>query len=248
MHKETEILIVIVTGTIILLLLAILVIIFTVRHKQNVLMHKSEILKAQLEIQEQTFNTISQEIHDNVGQVLSLAKVQLNIIDQGTTLNKELLADAKDSVSKALVDLRDIAKSLNSERIRGSSLCEITKHEVQRLNRAGLIIASLETEGEEQNIGEQKKLVIFRIIQEAIQNALKHSKAKNLDILFCYEAEQLKITIKDNGTGFANELLSKNDGLGLQNIVNRAALINGNAEIISTINKGTLITITLLYG
>src|SRR6201985_73147 len=57
-----------------------------------------QLLQSRLEMQEQTFNAISQEIHDNVGQILSLAKVQLNIIDQGETLNKALLADAKDSV------------------------------------------------------------------------------------------------------------------------------------------------------
>ncbi len=121
-------------------------------------------------MQEQTFNTISQEIHDNVGQILSLAKVQLNIIDQSEQLDRTLLADAKDSVSKAMTDLRDIAKSLNSERIQLSGLPEITAQELQRINRAGLILTSIKTEGKEQNMQEQKKLIIFRIIQEALQN------------------------------------------------------------------------------
>lgn len=122
MQSETEVIIVIVAGTIILLLLSILVILFTVKLHRNILQHKTEILKAELEIQEQTFNVISQEIHDNVGQILSLAKVQLNIIDRGETLNKDLLTDAQDSVGKALGDLRDIAKSLNAERIQLSTL------------------------------------------------------------------------------------------------------------------------------
>ena len=93
-------------------------------------------------MQEQTFNTISSEIHDNVGQILSLAKVQLNIIDQSETLDKSLLADAKDSLSKAMTDLRDIAKSLNSERIQSSSLPEITEHELTRISRARLMLTS----------------------------------------------------------------------------------------------------------
>jgi signal transduction histidine kinase len=199
-------------------------------------------------MQEHTFNTISQEIHDNVGQILSLAKVQLNIIDQSETLDRTLLADAKDSVSKAMTDLRDIAKSLNTERIQLSSLPEITGHELQRISRAGLILTSIQTEGKEQNMQEQKKLIIFRIIQEALQNILKHSKAKNVDIFFCYQADYLTIEIKDNGTGFAKELLTKKDGLGLQNIVNRAALIGGKADIKSIINEGTIITITSPYA
>jgi signal transduction histidine kinase len=207
-----------------------------------------QLLQSQLEMQEQTFNSIGQEIHDNVGQILSLAKVQLNIIDQGETLDKALLADAKDNVSKAMTDLRDIAKSLNSERIQVSSLPEITTHELQRISRAGIMHTSIHTNGTEQNMQEQKKLIVFRIIQEALQNILKHSKAKNIDISFYYEPEFLKIEIADNGTGFDKELLTRKEGLGLQNIINRAALIGGKAEIRSIINEGTTITIASPYA
>jgi two-component system, NarL family, sensor kinase len=206
-----------------------------------------QLLKSQLEMQEQTFNTISREIHDNVGQVLSLAKVQLNIIDQSESLDRTLLTDAKDSVSKAMTDLRDIAKSLNSERIQLSSLPEITGHELQRINRSGIMLTSISIEGKEQNMQEQKKLIIFRIIQEALHNILKHSQAKNIGVNFCYETDKLKIDITDNGIGFDKELLTKIEGLGLQNIVSRAALIGGEAHINSIINKGTVITIISPY-
>jgi two-component system NarL family sensor kinase len=206
-----------------------------------------QLLQAQLEMQEQTFNVIGAEIHDNVGQVLSLAKVQLNIIDQGETLDRSLLADAKESVSKALTDLRDIAKSLNSERIKLSSLQEITAQELQRINRLRLIGTSMKTEGETKNLQEQKKLIIFRIIQESLQNIIKHSKAKNIDIWFHYEKDILKIEVMDNGTGFDKTLLEKKEGLGLQNIVSRALLIGGEANINSTPGKGTVITIISPY-
>jgi len=207
-----------------------------------------QLLQSQLEMQEQTFNTISREIHDNVGQVLSLAKVQLNIIDQSESFDKTLVTDAKESVSKAMTDLRDIAKSLNSERIQLSSLPEITGHELQRINRSGIMLTSINVEGQEQNIQEQKKLIIFRIIQEALHNILKHSQAKNIDVKFCYETDKLKIDITDNGIGFDKELITKKDGLGLQNIVSRAALIGGEAHIKSVINQGTVITIIAPYA
>ena len=246
MHERT-IVIIIVTGTIILLSLAMLIIVFTVRHKQNLLLHKSELLQSQLEMQEQTFNTISQEIHDNVGQVLSLAKVQLNIMHQHKTFDETLLNDVKESVGKAMTDLRDIAKSLNSERIRLSSLTEITSIELQRISRSGLMQTSIQTEGTEQSLTEQKKLIIFRIIQEALHNILKHSRATNIKVSFSYDPTQLEIKICDNGTGFDKELLSKKDGLGLKNMINRAALIGGNANIESIINNGTFITLTCPY-
>lgn len=244
---------------IIIALLAIIFLIFFVfaRNRQNQLVldqvrlneiFQQELLRTQLEMQEQTFNTISREIHDNVGQVLSLAKVQLNIIDQSDTFDKMLLADAKDSVSKAMTDLRDIAKSLNSERIQLSSLPEITAHELSRISRAKLMATSIKTEGDLINITEQKKLITFRIIQEAFNNIIKHSGAKNIDVCFTYETNDLIITIADNGTGFDKALINKKDGLGLQNITTRAALIGGEATISSIINEGTTITIKAPYA
>ena len=206
-----------------------------------------QLLQSQLEMQEHTSNMISAEIHDNVGQILSLAKVQLNLIDQGETLDRTLLADAKESVSKAMTDLRDIAKSLNSERIKLSSLQEITELELQRVNRLGLMITSLKTNGETKNLQEQKKLIIFRIIQEGLQNIIKHSKAKKIKICFHYEKDILRIEVADNGTGFDKTLLEKKEGLGLQNIISRALVIGGEANINSVPGQGTVITIISPY-
>lgn len=210
--------------------------------------YTEQLFKSQLEMQEQTFNIISKEIHDNVGQILSLAKVQLNIIDQSETLDRSLLADAKDSVSKAMTDLRDIAKSLNSERILQASLPEITGYELQRIGRTGFMTTKIGTKGDLQNMQEQKKLIIFRVIQEAFNNTIKHSKAKNIDVCFCYEKDVLKITIADNGIGFDKETILKKDGLGLQNIISRALLIGGEATIDSKPNEGTVITIISPYA
>jgi two-component system NarL family sensor kinase len=209
--------------------------------------YSEQLLRAQLEIQEQTFNAISSEVHDNVGQILSLAKVQLNIIDQGETLDKALLADAKESVGKALSDLRDIAKSLNSERIQQSGLYEVTEHELQRINRAGLMNTTLEKRGEAANIEDHKKLIIFRMIQESLHNIIKHSGATFITVNFEYKKEQLIISIADNGKGFDKSLLFHKDGLGLQNIFNRALLIGGHAMIDSTPGEGTIIIITSPY-
>lgn len=206
-----------------------------------------QLLKSQLEMQEQTFNSISHEIHDNVGQVLSLAKVQLNIMDQSDKLDRHLLAEAKENVSKAMTDLRDIAKSLNTDRIQSANLQEITTQELQRINRSGLMSITVSSAGAVQNVQEQKKLIIFRMIQESLQNIIKHSKAKNIDVSFNYEKGFLKIQIADNGIGFDKELPMQKDGLGLQNIFRRASLIGGEATVNSSPQQGTTITIISPY-
>jgi signal transduction histidine kinase len=109
------------------------------------------------------------------------------------------------------------------------------------------MISSLKTNGEVSSLLEQKKLIIFRMIQESLQNAIKHSKAKNIDVCFDYKKDFLKIDITDNGTGFDKTLVEKRDGLGLQNIISRAALIGGEAIIDSVPGRGTVITIISPY-
>jgi len=206
-----------------------------------------QLLQSQLEMQEQTFNTISKEIHDNVGQVLSLAKVQINIMEQGEVLNRLMLNDVKESISKAMVDLRDIAKSLNSERITQNSLVEITNQELQRVNRLGILRSFLYVEGKEENLKEQKKLIVFRILQESLQNILKHAKATKIEVFFTFSSNDLKLEIVDDGVGFDKEKVSEKQGLGLRNIISRAALIGGQGSINSIINQGTTVTIFLPY-
>jgi two-component system NarL family sensor kinase len=221
------------------------------QHQQQLVEKNKEfseqLLQSQIEIQEQTFNSISNEIHDNVGQILSLAKVQLNIIDQKDTLDRAMLTDAKESVSKAITDLRDIAKSLNSDMISQTDLHEILIQELHRINRSGIMTTHTKLEGEVKSLIQQKKLIIFRMIQECLQNIIKHSKASRIEIAFNYGKDELKITIADNGQGFDKSLPKYRNGLGLNNIFNRAKLIGGEAIVDSTPDEGTTITIITPY-
>ena len=236
----------------------LLFILFWQRSKSNKFIREREtmksifneqLLKSQLEIQEHSFNSISMEIHDNVGQTLSLLKVQLNIIEQREVLDTLMLAEAKENVGKAMTDLRDIAKSLSTERIQHSGLSEMAIHELQRISQTGLMQVSFNSEGEEKPMDAGKKLILFRIIQESLQNIVKHSHATNVTLCFTYLDDHLKIEITDDGKGFDNELLINNDtkGMGLQNILRRAAIIGGEAKINTFVNEGTTITIITPY-
>jgi two-component system NarL family sensor kinase len=209
---------------------------------------ENQLLHSQIEIQEQTFNYISQEIHDNVGQILSLAKVQINIMNESEDINKGMLEDVKENVSKAMTDLRDIAKSLSSERIRALGIYETLINEAERINKSGILQVELLLLGSEQKMNEQKKLILFRIIQESLQNSIKHANASKVDICFNYQPENLQVSINDNGNGFdITKTSEKNAGLGLLNIKTRAALTGGSSSITSELNKGTSITINIPY-
>ncbi|HEY6900777.1 MAG TPA: ATP-binding protein [Puia sp.] len=207
-----------------------------------------QLLESRLEIQDATFNTISQEIHDNVGQTLSLARVQVSIIEERDTLDKDMLQQIKESLGRAMTDLRDIAKSLNSRRIQLAPLSECIAQELDRIQRIGLIATDFTWSGEEHPLEYQPKLILVRIIQETLQNILKHARASRVTTHIDY-GNPLVITIRDDGEGFAvDEALQGSGGIGLQNIMNRATLIGGSLQIDSAINKGTTITITIPYA
>lgn len=257
--KYQEVTIVVVAGAILFMVFAGVIIYFLFlnqkkkfRHAQDIStikeQYKAEMLSAQLEIQEQTFNHISQEIHDNVGQVLSLAKVQINIMNESEDMNREMLNEVKQNIGKAMVDLRDIAKSLNSDYIRTLSIDEVVAKEAERINKSGIIQVTVSASGEERKMVEQKKLILFRIIQESIQNIIKHANASEVVINFNYAADLLQTTIVDNGKGFTQtDGYTKSDGLGLSNIRTRAGLTGGTSSIDSTPGKGTIINVSIPY-
>ena len=209
---------------------------------------QQELLKAQLEIQEQTFNQISQEIHDNVGQILSLAKVQVNILIEGDDMSKDMLNDVRNNISKALSDLRDVAKSLSNEKIKNLPIHSAVFNEAERISKSGIISIGVQVEGEQKEMNQQKKLVLFRIVQESMQNIIKHAQAHQVSIAFHYDSDKLRTVIIDNGRGFElKDALEKSTGLGLSNIQSRALIAGGKSTINSIPNVGTTITINMPY-
>jgi len=254
-----EIYIAIIAGTLIFLLFSIFIVAYViiywkrkVRHIREVdnlkLVFNEELLKSQLEIKEQTLKNISDEIHDNVGQNLSLAKVLVNIIDQKGTFDRDTLIDLKECVTHAITDLRDMAHSLSSTRIQQLRIHELIAADIHRLKKTGVNEASLEIAGHERDIEAKDKLILFRIVQESLQNIIKHANASRVVITLTYQETMLVINIDDNGNGFDIEKSAGNSsGLGLQNIVSRAGLIHGKATIESKIDRGTCITINMPY-
>ena len=209
---------------------------------------EKQLLQSKIEMQDEIFNTISQEIHDNVGQTLSLAKVQVSIIDERETLDKEMLQQVKDSIGRAMTDLRDIAKSLNSHRLQQVSLSDCIAQELDRIKKTGCIDTALTIAGEERPLAYQAKLILFRIVQEILQNIIKHAGASSITTQILHE-NWLTITIGDNGTGFDVQQSTVNGkGIGLQNMIHRSQLLGGSLEIDSIANKGTTVTITIPYA
>jgi signal transduction histidine kinase len=207
---------------------------------------QKELLKTQLEVQEQTLLNVSRELHDNIGQVLSFVKLNLGLAEGLSDQEKQLkINESRDLLAQSITDLRHLSKSISSEHIVEFGLVKTITKEVERVNKSGLIAIDLHIKGEEYTLGEHRELVLFRIFQETLNNTLKHSGAKHLKIKLQYSDQLFNLTLEDDGHGFLIGAARKKSGSGLKNLENRAALIGAVATINSSPGKGCYIMVTL---
>lgn len=208
---------------------------------------KSELLQSQIEIQEQALQHFSEEIHDNVGQVLSFTKMQLHRIaekssDEAIRKNAE---QGTELLTRAIGDLRNISHVANGGLILTMGLSEAIKKELNYLSSAKNINCNFTIEGSQYLLGSEKDLLVFRIIQESIANAIKHGKGTRLDIKLNYQPDRFCVFVTDNGTGFDVEKLNGGAGLGLNNIKLRSGLLKGELNILSSRETGTTVSLNM---
>ena len=238
---DQSIIIFVLTSLFLILLLVsfISTILYRYKQKQNAYLksleelkitHENQLLQTQLEIQELTFQNISREIHDNIGQKLTLAKLHLNTLNY-TNLEKADLqvTDSVNMISEAISDLSDLSRSMSSENILNNGLIKALEFEVAHLKKSGIFDVGFSTTGNPVFLDAKTELVLFRIVQEAINNIIKHAAADIIDIELHYNSCLLTINICDNGRGFNADL--NNGGTGLSNMKKRAQMLNGTLHI-----------------
>jgi len=209
---------------------------------------EKESLKTQLEIQEQTFQYISQEIHDNIGQFLSLAKLRLNTLDfSNLAVAQEHVSASADMLTKALDDLRDLSKSLSSEIIRTNGLATAIELQIAQLKKLELPVVDYVVEGEYQFLDEQREIFILRILQEAINNIVRHSEARRVNILLSYRETGLSLSISDNGRGFNLSTIAHHRSSGINNMTKRAKMIGALFSVESNAGNGTTVRLSVPY-
>lgn len=205
--------------------------------------YQRELIQSQVEIQEQTLQQIAQEIHDNINQSLSLAKLNLNTVDlQQPEKATDKIESSRDLVAKAIQDLRDLSRSLNADSALSIGLVRAIERELTLMEKSNLYTTKLSMRGQQPHIDPRKELILFRVFQEALNNIIKHAKATEIRVEIDYSDQQMRLRIADNGAGFQTEAAS--EGIGLHNIRNRAALIGAKLEMDSS-PAGTILELTL---
>lgn len=200
---------------------------------------EAELSDAQTEIQEQTLKNIGWELHDNVGQLLAVASMQMNILKTQISEDlKENFVEASGIVKQSLNEVRALSKSLNNEVILNVGFEKSISNELMRLERMKFESAQLNVVGESVPFSNKKhEIILFRILQEFFSNTVKYAQAKNLKVALEYQSDRLCITAFDDGLGFDVATVEK--GSGLLNMQSRAALINTEFNLTSTVDVGT---------
>lgn len=213
-------------------------------HEMAVMQFERTLLETRLEIQEQTFRGISQELHDNLGQILSLAKLNLTTarLDKPEEVG-EKINSAIDLVSQSIQSIRDLAKTLHTESVTRVGLLSALETEIRIIEKLGIIQPVFQVTGQPVPMDDNKNLIIFRIVQEALHNVIKHAKASLVEMNVDFSPGEVKVTVRDNGTGFSSQ--GSTDGSGLRNMKDRAKLIGADFQLEPSTGNGTLITLKI---
>ena len=252
MLRKEELLLIVYFIVVILLLTAFVIVFFVVyqRRKNKMLREKfetqqrfeREIAQSKIEMQEQTLKNVGWELHDNIGQLLSVAKMQLNIFSKSLPEEaKSSASEIQETVANSLQEVRSLSKSLNNQVIGYAGLQTSVENELARFQRMGVIETHLEVSGEKPEIPQQDSIILFRILQEFFSNVIKHAQASELRVSLDYTSKEIQIKAWDNGKGFDLEKVDKNSGLF--NMESRALLVNTKFLLNSSPGKGTSLSL-----
>lgn len=251
-EKLSEVILVLVGSTLVILILTTLIVVSLFiqkkrkfRHRQELTnltnLYEKEVLRTQLETQAQTFESISRELHDNVGILISIGLVHLSTLTEEKHLpGKQTLEEVQHLLNEAMDVLRDIARSINPANISSMGLEKAIYSELEKIRKTKLFTIHYHAKGEEFPIEPQKQMILFRITQESLNNIMKHSHGNKIWVDLKFSHPILSLSICDNGKGFNYQPDKKfSNKSGINNMLTRSKLIGADLQIESSAGKGT---------
>ena len=193
------------------------------------------ITETTIQVQEKEREEIGRELHDNINQLLAAAKMQLELgMKKQETM--EPLIKSSQNINLAIQEIRQLSQTLVAPSLDNTTLSESLQEIADNMGGSALKVEVNTENYNDEKIGDDIKLMFYRIVQEQLNNILKHSQAANVSIDITMSAENMILTIQDDGIGF--DLNRIRGGIGLRNITNRAKFYNGAAKINSSPGKG----------
>ncbi|MGZ4042427.1 MAG: tetratricopeptide repeat-containing sensor histidine kinase [Bacteroidia bacterium] len=210
--------------------------------------------KAILQAEENERTRIARELHDGIGQQLSAAKLNLDALANNLKLNKPedslLFKNVLDLMDESVKEVRQVSHSMMPNTLLKTGLASALREFINRISGAGGLKINLGIIGLNERLDQMTEQILFRVLQEIVNNIIKHSGATEVTIQLIRAEEELTLMIEDNGVGFnaAEKLKDESGGIGLKNIKSRIEFLNGHINFDSFPGKGTTISIEVPLG
>ncbi len=219
--------------------------------KTTLIMQQQLATRAVLEAEEKERQRIAKDLHDTIGQMMSAAKMNLSAFQSEIKFEdtEQQLAFEKaiQLVDESCREVRNVSHNIMPNALLKNSLASAIHEFIDKFDQKTLHV-HLSTEGLEERIDSNTETVLYRVIQECVNNVIKHAAATTLDISLIKDKDGISATIEDDGIGFNVSDKEKFNGMGLKNIVTRIEYLKGSVEFDSTPGKGTLVALHVPAG
>ena len=249
-----ELTVILIVGTLGLLTVGFLFVFFFVNNNKRInQVHSdkdaqlSETRKKHIEENERMMNEIAKELHDNIGQLASLARASLHYANDLANDDrlKNVIGDTAKLTEQIMRDAKNISHSLNQDFIKAGNLHVLLEEELSLIKTYHNVDYDLAYLGDTRFLLPESKLVVYRIAQEAFHNVVKHANAQNIHLTMDYRNKHFKMRIADDGIGLPAEKMHARNGIGLANMRQRAQFLNGNLIIDAQPGMGCVVNLII---
>lgn len=215
------------------------------KHLQQELMKQQDIAsEAVIEAEENERKRIAADLHDGIGQMLTAVKLNLEGLTDRISISnpddKQVYEKVKLMLEDSCREVRNVSHNIMPNALIKSGLGHAVKDFIEKVNSDKLNI-QLSITGIHEKLSSNVEIVVYRVIQECVNNVIKHAQANKLDISIIKDSDGLNVTIEDNGRGFNVSNLENSKGIGMKNIKTRVEYLKGSVDIDSKPGKGTLV-------
>lgn len=258
-NSSPNFVLVLIIGTFILLLLCGAVIFFVLLYQRKILQNKLDIQNLQtnhqrkllittINSQEKERTRVGQELHDSVGAMLSAIRLNMKMITSDLSLFEKNSDEMIAYLDQTIETVRNISHNLYPAGLKTFGMIGVLKEYIEKVNNSDEIKISLIENGETRRLDPNIELIIFRILQELINNAVKHSRASIITIEMMWGYKFLSIEVQDDGIGFSSDQIDPTKrGLGLYNISNRAEVIDAKVLFKNSESGGACINLQVPF-
>jgi signal transduction histidine kinase len=215
----------------------------------RLLQQQEENSRAIIEAEEKERTRIARDIHDGIGQQLSAAKLNIealkNTLNLTTERQQDLFNNTVSLIDDAVTEARQVSHSMLANSLLKLGLIGAVRDFINKLNNLAGVKINIETFGLNERLNETTEMILFRVLQEIVNNIIKHAKASEVSIQFIKHDNELCLLIEDNGVGFDTTQITNFKGIGIKNIQSRINYLNGKVYFDSSVNNGTTVNIEI---